>query len=190
VHHAESTEISGVILEAGTALGGSAIVMASAKHPQRPMFVFDAFETIPPPSERDDSDAHQRYALIQSGKARGIKGSPYYGYHPNLVEQVEHNFSKFGYPLGRHNIYLAKGYYSNTLRLDQPVAVAHLDCDWYHSVRTCLERIVPYLAVGGTLIIDDYQHWSGCRRAIDDYFASRTTGFKFVMKSRLHIIRR
>lgn len=186
---AESRGISGALIEAGTALGGSAIAMAAAKLPDRPMFVFDAFETIPPPSDKDGSDAHQRYALIQSGKATGLKGDTYYGYHPNLLEQVEHNFLDFGYPVADNNIHLTKGYYADTLRLNQPVAVAHLDCDWYDSVMTCLERIVPYLAVGGRLIIDDYQHWSGCERAVDDYFVGRKNGFEFVMKSRLHIIR-
>lgn len=187
---AESQQIPGVLVEAGTALGGSAIVIAAAKSPKRPLWVFDAFETIPPPSERDGSDAHQRYALIQSGKAVGLKGAPYYGYQTNLMERVAQNFTRFGYPPSTHRIHLIKGYYSETLRLDQPVALAHLDCDWYDSVMTCLERIVPYLAVGGRLIIDDYMHWSGCRRAVDDYFNGRTEGFEFVMKSRLHILRR
>jgi asparagine synthase (glutamine-hydrolysing) len=189
VSSAESQQTPGVIVEAGTALGGSAIAMAAAKLPGRPMLIFDAFETIPPPSERDGNDAHQRYVLIQSGKATGLRGDTYYGYRVNLLEQVEHNFSCFGYPLSQHNIHLIKGYYVDTLRLNQPVVVAHLDCDWYDSVLICLERIVPYLVVGGRLIIDDYQHWSGCKRAVDDYFAGRKTGFEFVMKSRLHIIR-
>lgn len=190
VENVEKQKIPGVLIEAGTALGGSAIAMAAAKQPERALFVFDAFETIPPPSERDDSDAHQRYALIQSGKAVGLKGTPYYGYQTNLLQQVEQNFVRFGFPLSAHHINLVKGYYIDTLRVDQPVAIAHLDCDWYDSVMTCLERIVPYLAIGGRLIIDDYAHWSGCRRAVEDFFGGRREGFEFIMKSRLHIVRR
>ncbi len=190
VSSAESQRLFGVIVEAGTALGGSAIAMAAAKRPDRPMFIFDAFETIPPPSVRDGHDAHERYTVIQSGKAQGLRGGIYYGYRHDLREQVEQNFVNFGYPLSPHHIHLIKGYYVDTLRLNQPVVVAHLDCDWYDSVMTCLERIVPYLVVGGKLIIDDYQHWSGCKSAVDDYFANRKTGFEFVMKNRLHISRR
>lgn len=190
VNDAERQKIPGILIEAGTALGGSAIAMAAAKQPERTMLIFDAFEMIPPPSERDDRDAHQRYALIRDGQAVGLKGTPYYGYQPNLLQQVEQNFVRFGFPPSTHHIHLVKGYYADTLRVDRPVAVAHVDCDWYDSVMTCLERIVPYLAVGGRLIVDDYTHWSGCRRAVEDYFAGRQEGFEFIMKSRLHIVRR
>jgi asparagine synthase (glutamine-hydrolysing) len=55
---------------------------------------------------------------------------------------------------------------------------------------TCLRRIEPHLVSGGVLVIDDYEDWSGCRKAIDDYFASRHGEFLFEMKSRLHIVRR
>jgi hypothetical protein len=27
------------------------------------------------------------------------------------------------------------------LHLDEPVALAHIDADWYESVRTCLQRL-------------------------------------------------
>jgi asparagine synthase (glutamine-hydrolysing) len=40
------------------------------------------------------------------------------------------------------------------------------------------------------LIIDDYYTWSGCRKAVDDYFADKKDGFGFCNKSRLHIIRK
>ncbi|MCC9077579.1 TylF/MycF family methyltransferase [Litorilinea aerophila] len=189
VKDVESRQIPGVLIEAGTALGGSAIVMAAAKHSRRPLLIFDAFETIPPPSERDGQDAHQRYALIQCKKAVGLKGTLYYGYRTNLIAEVKHNFARFGYPVSIHQVSLVQGYYEETLYVDQAVALAHIDCDWYDSVMTCLERIVPYLSVGGRLIIDDYAHWSGCRQAVDDYFANRQQGFQFIMKSRLHILR-
>jgi asparagine synthase (glutamine-hydrolysing) len=53
----------------------------------------------------------------------------------------------------------------------------------------CLQRIVPRLIVGGTLVIDDYEAWSGCRKAVDEYFVDKTAEFTFVKKSRLNIIR-
>lgn len=190
VRLAESQQIPGALLEAGTALGGSAIAIAAAKRVERSLLIFDAFETIPPPSVRDGSDAHERYAVISSGQATGINGDLYYGYQPNLMERVIENFFQFGYPPSLHHIQLIKGYYADTLQLNQTVALAHIDCDWYDSVMICLERIVPLLPAGGRLIIDDYMCWSGCRSAVDDYFRDRKKEFEFVMKSRLHILRR
>ena len=32
--------------------------------------------------------------------------------------------------------------------------------------------LYPALTPGGVLIIDDYGHWEGCRKAVDDYFGA------------------
>ncbi len=87
------------------------------------------------------------------------------------------------------NVHLIKGLFEDTLICKQPVALAHIDCDWYDSVMVCLERIVPMLTPGGVLVIDDYEHWSGCREAVEEYFKDKKEQFSFVKKSRLHIIK-
>ena len=85
---------------------------------------------------------------------------------------------------------MVKGLYSDTLKIDSPVSLAHIDCDWFDSVMTCLERIAPRLVKGGALVIDDYDNWSGCKSAVDLYFNDRKAEFDFVRKSRLHIVKR
>lgn len=190
VKKAEADKQAGIIIEAGVALGGSAIVLAAAKSPQRPLFLYDAFEMIPAPTDGDGPDAHERYQKIKAGQAVGIKGDDYYGYQSDLLERVIRVFHDFDLPPTANATHFVKGYYEDTLLVEEPVAVAHLDCDWYSSVICCLEQIVPNLVVGGTLIIDDYEAWSGCRRAVDEYFNGRQKEFEFVMKSRLHITRR
>jgi hypothetical protein len=45
-----------------------------------------------------------------------------------------------------------------------------LDTDWYESTKVELEILYPKLVRGGVLIIDDYGHWRGARKAVDDYF--------------------
>jgi asparagine synthase (glutamine-hydrolysing) len=180
----------GIIIEAGCALGGSAMVITAAKNPSRAFYVYDAFGMIPPPSSRDGRDAHERYAQIATGTSGGIKGDPYYGYEQDLFERVKKTFDAFDYPLDQNNILLVKGLFSDTLLVAEPVALAHLDCDWYDSVMTCLQRIVPHLVRGGALILDDYDDWSGCRAAIDDFFRGRESEFEFVFHSRLHVIRK
>ena len=180
----------GIIIEAGCALGGSAVVIAAVKEPSRPFYVYDLFGMIPPPSERDGRDAHERYALIANHRTGGIKGDEYYGYQQDLFDRVKATFTRLGYPIEEHNIHMVQGLFEDTLEVTQPVVLAHLDCDWYDSVLTCLQRIEPRLIQGGALIIDDYDDWSGCRAAVDDYFAGRQSEFDFVQRSRLHIIRK
>jgi O-methyltransferase len=187
VHRAESRRVQGVLIEAGCALGGSAIVMTAAKREERPLYVYDTFGRIPPPSGRDAADVHERYRIISSGRSEGINGDKYYGYRENLYQEVCDSFSSFGFPLQENSVHLVKGLFDHTLTGTEAVAIAHIDCDWYDSVFTCLSRIVPRLIVGGTIVLDDYYSWSGCRKATDDYFADKRDRFSFTRRARLHV---
>ena len=189
VRWVEEAGLQGMLIEAGCALGGSAIVMAAAKAPNRALHVYDVFSMIPAPSERDGEDVHRRYDVIRSGKSAGIDGGGYYGYEEDLRERVTGNFQRLGFPLDENHVELVEGLFQDTLRPDGPVALAHLDGDWYESVMTCLRSIVPWLVRGGRLVIDDYHTWSGCRQAVDEFFEGRMRDFRFAGVSRLHIVR-
>ena len=60
------------------------------------------------------------------------------------------------------------------MKIDGPVAFAHVDVDWYEPVKTSLERIFPNLTVGGSIILDDYHDWGGCRKATDEFLREVT----------------
>ena len=186
----EARGAPGILVEAGCARGGSAIVLAAAKHRARPLYVYDVFDMIPPPSAKDGADVHGRYGVIASGRAKGIAGQTYYGYERDLFGVVTENFRRHGIDLAAHNVRLVKGLFEHTMHIGEPVALAHLDCDWYESVTTCLHRIVPNLVVGGVVVVDDYDRWSGCRAAIDEYFADRRDRYDVIHRSRLQIVRR
>ncbi|MET1131919.1 MAG: TylF/MycF/NovP-related O-methyltransferase, partial [Aeromicrobium sp.] len=184
----EAAGIPGALVEAGTARGGSAIVMASAKAPTRPMYVYDVFDQIPPPSDRDGADVHERYATITAGMARGVGGELYYGYRDDLYGEVSQSFTRLGVAPETSNVQLVKGLFQDTIDLDEPVALAHLDGDWYDSTMTCLERIAPLISPGGRIVLDDYYAWSGCREAVNDYLAEHP-GFRREARGRLHLVR-
>lgn len=187
----EKLGIKGHIIEAGCGLGGSAIVIASSKAIERSFYIYDVFGMIPPPSEKDGKDAHQRYEVIETGRSQGVRGGVYYGYVNNLYEQVQNTFKEFGTDLNANSITLIRGLYQDTIRVDFPVSLAHIDCDWYESVTTCLQRIWPNLVIGGTMVIDDYYTWSGCKRAVDEYFNDQNkSDCDFIKKSRLHIVKK
>lgn len=170
----------GVIIEAGCALGGSAIALCATKSKQRPLRVYDVFGMIPPPGEKDDPDVHERYQEIKSGASKGIDDDPYYGYEENLYDKVKDSFARFELPVDQNAAELIKGLVQDTLEGDDPVCLAHVDVDWFDPVMTCLERIVPRLIPGGAIVLDDYNAWSGCRKATDEYFAGeRRAGFEF-----------
>lgn len=168
---AEEARLPGIFLEAGCALGGSAILLASLKDTGRPLVVYDVFGMIPPPSEHDGPDVHERYAVIARRESEGISGDEYYGYQHDLEAVVRSNFAEFGIDCDRQNVSLVKGMIQETMTLAEPVALAHIDVDWYEGVAVCLQRIFPRLVVGGTMILDDYHAWSGCRTAADEFLA-------------------
>ena len=139
----------GIFLEAGCALGGSSILMASIKTDRRPLFIYDVFGMIPAPTAEDTEDVHARYRKIAAGQSKGIGGDKYYGYEKDLYETVQSNLQRFGVNLERQRVHLVKGLIQDTLKIDQPVAFAHIDVDWFAPVMTCLERVFPRLVIGG-----------------------------------------
>lgn len=184
----EQAGVQGLFIETGCALGGSAIAIGKAKKPQRRFRIYDAFGMIPPPTDKDDADVHARYQEIKSGKSAGIGGGTYYGYTENLQEIVAANLDQHGVSPTTNNIALIKGYFEDTLVINEPVAFAHVDCDWYESVKVCLRQIVPNLSAGGKIVFDDYYEWSGCRRAVDEYFRGKQARYLFrTVGRKLHV---
>src|SRR5207247_3006873 len=121
----EADRIDGLIVETGTALGGSAITLASAKSPSRPMHVYDVFGMIPEPSEKDGKDVHRRYAAIVSGASAGIAGDTYYGYRDDLLGEVTEAFARHGLPAAENHVTLIQGLFQDTIYLGVPVALGH-----------------------------------------------------------------
>ena len=163
--------VPGNYLEAGVALGGSAILLALFKPAEVVLDLYDVFSMIPSPAEHDGEDAHRRYNEIRSGNSAGIGGGTYYGYIDNLLEVVKANLRGFGLDPDGSTIHCTPGLFEDTLRPTGPIALAHVDCDWYDSVRVCIEQITPHLSAGGMIIFDDYSSYSGCRSAVDEWLA-------------------
>jgi Macrocin-O-methyltransferase (TylF). len=184
----QANKLKGIFIEAGCALGGSSIVIANAKVWYKKLFIYDVFGMIPPPSNEDAEDVHKRYETIKSGQSQGLNGDTYYGYVDDLLNTVKGNFADCGVSL--KNVNFVKGLYENTLKISHPVAFAHIDCDWYESVTTCLNQIVPNVVVGGIIVIDDYYDWSGCKKAVDDFFKDKQSSFEMIFGEKLTIIKK
>ncbi len=55
----------------------------------------------------------------------------------------------------------------------ESLAVIRLDGDLYESTTDALAALYPKLSPGGFVIVDDYGAFEPCRRAVDDYRATR-----------------
>jgi len=165
--------VDGCFVECGIALGGSGIIITTLMPEGRTFHGYDVFGMIPAPtSEEDDEKSKARYETIRTGQSRGIGGDRYYGYVEHLFGQVLANFARFGQPVDGSRVVLYRGLFQETLHPPTPIAFAHIDCDWYDPVKLCLQRIAPCLADGGYVVLDDYNDYGGCRRAVDEFVES------------------
>ena len=87
------------------------------------------------------------------------------------IEDVQRNLLSTGYDEQKTSF--IKGKVEDTIPASAPegIALLRLDTDWYESTLHELVHLFPRLSSGGVLIIDDYGHWQGARRAVDEYFA-------------------
>ena len=171
VAHIEASGIGGAVVECGVWRGGSMMAAAFAllqlESTTRQLYLFDTFRgmTEPRPIDRD---LHGRPA------ADWLRDESRDG---ELVRArcdlptVRQAMLRTRYPWKK--IVFVPGRVEEVLPAEAPsrIALLRLDTDWYESTYHELEHLWPRLADGGVLIIDDYGHWQGARKAVDEYFA-------------------
>ncbi len=138
--------VRGDIVECGVYNGGSAAIMAAAQSGSkdaRTVWLFDSFEGLPPPTEQDGTYEREHY---------------YKGWCGGTAEKVEEIFQRFRLP--RERLRIVQGWFENTFPKTVPnmgpIALLHIDADWYESVKICLETLYPKVVSGGYIELDDY----------------------------------
>jgi hypothetical protein len=74
--------------------------------------------------------------------------------------------------------------------LPEQISILRLDTDWYTSTKIELEVLYKKLVKGGILIIDDYGHWQGARKAVDEYFKNKNIWLHYVDYTCRYIIKK
>lgn len=161
--------IPGCFVECGVWRGGSAAIMGLAirnSGQQRDLHLFDSFEGLPEPTERDGISAREYSGGRASGALRSVDQC-----RAGLEDVRALLLGRLGFEPSR--VHFHAGWFQNTLPADAgrlgPIALLRLDGDWYESTRLCLEHLYPRLSAGGLIIMDDYWAWEGCRTATDEY---------------------
>jgi O-methyltransferase len=164
--------IPGDIAECGVWRGGSmmaaALALLAAGDTDRTLYLYDTFEGMPDPSQRDTNYAGKSASSLLKGHP---KGTGHWCFA--TLEEVQKNMYSTGYPPDK--IKLIKGRVEETLPVVRPekLALLRLDTDWYESTKLELEMLYPILHKRGILILDDYGYWQGARQAVDEYFDAR-----------------
>ncbi|WP_019198157.1 TylF/MycF/NovP-related O-methyltransferase [Afipia birgiae] len=166
----EANNIPGAIVECGVWRGGSMMALArtllSMNAGNRELFLFDTFDGMSSPDDNDVSLAGERASELIEQHTKS-ESDLFWCYAP--LEAVKQAVLSTGYPEEKVNF--VKGRVEETLPGAAPeqIALLRLDTDWYESTRHELETLYPRLVRGGVLILDDYGHWQGARKAVDEY---------------------
>lgn len=177
VEYVVRREIPGAFVECGVWRGGSVLAMVLTLSrldvDDRDVYLFDTFEGMTAPTDADTSQ-YAEPAVTTWARARRTGRQAWgsvFGPEQFGLEQVQELVTSSGYPPGR--LHFVAGPVEETVpdRAPPEVALLRLDTDWYESTRHELLHLYPRLVDGGVLLIDDYGHWQGCRRAVDEYFS-------------------
>lgn len=152
---------------AGAAAGGS---VGRRGELERRLWLYDTFSGPTEPSEVDriawnGKGVRERWEADRRGEAANFT------LWAIARDEVASNLRSCGWP--EESTVLVEGDVVETLERQRPerIALLRLDTDWYESTARELALLYPLLVSGGVLIIDDYGHFEGARRAVDEYFS-------------------
>jgi O-methyltransferase len=155
--------VPGDFLEAGVCQGGASILLRALQvaygQPQRRTWLADSFEGLPVPAHEADTNydfSEEKQPWLAFSRAA-----------------VEDNFRT--YDLLSDQVLFLPGWFRDTL-MNAPVpdlAILRLDADLYESTSEALTALYDRVSPGGFVVIDDYDAFAPCRRAVQEFRAER-----------------
>lgn len=176
VEHVVRRGVPGALVECGVWRGGSVVAMVRVLQrlgvDDRDVYLYDTFTGMTEPADVDTSPLDA--PALQTWRETPAGTRPWaWAFAPDIydLDLVRDVVLATGYPPER--LHFVQGTVEQTIPgvVPDDVAVLRLDTDWYASTRHELVHLYPRLSPGGVLIVDDYGHWDGARRAVDEYFA-------------------
>lgn len=164
LEHIRLNNIDGDLVECGVYKGGNILGMmeyCNYFNLNKTIWAYDTFSGMTQP-KNIDVDIHNNSAsnIIDSAKC------------DESLSNFQKNISKSKY----NYLKIIVGDVCETLCVNDNapdnIALLRLDTDWHDSTKCELDILYPKVVSGGSIIIDDYGHWRGCRKAVDNYFGS------------------
>lgn len=150
-------KIPGDVVECGVCNGGSAAAISLALgKTSRKIWLYDSFMGLPETTETD-----------------GEFATTYVGACVGTPEKVKDAMAIAG--VCEQDYIIQEGWFKDTFQkpLPKSISLLHIDADWYDSVMLSLNTFYELVSEGGTIILDDFAHWEGCREAFYDFAARR-----------------
>ncbi len=147
------SRLVGDMAEVGVYQGGSAKIICEVKG-QRKLHLFDTFEGLPQPSEKDTHFGIKFWSNKEFSNT-----------NEDLVRKFLQRYD---------NLYVYKGRFPDTSGpiKDEKFSFVHLDVDLYESTIECLKFFYPRLIKGGIILTHDY-HTNGVQSAFKEFFRGK-----------------
>ncbi len=166
-------DLPGNFVECGAFKGGASAMMSAVikRYSQRlrKLFAFDTFSGMPEPTE---CDRHEGIAANDTGFGVGTLSAPIAENIYRIAEQLD----------VKDILEAVPGLFKDTLPVYSAqigeIALLHADGDWYESTMDIFNNLYNAVVPNGTIQIDDYGHWEGCRLAVHDFARERNLRFE------------
>jgi O-methyltransferase len=171
MEYIEFEKIPGDVVECGVWKGGSALLMAiklEKSESKRTLWLYDTFNGMTQPTSYDKKIGGKVTAQQMLDKSIKSTAENTWAY-ATLQEVKENVLGNTSFPESR--IKFIVGDVAQTLLAETPnqIALLRLDTDWYESTLIELQTLFKLVAPGGVVIIDDYGHWEGSKKATDEF---------------------
>lgn len=167
VRYVDAVGLPGDIVEVGVYKGGSMLAMMKAHvgagAPKRKFHLYDTFTGMTAPTEADvDLGGYTAEHLMnQNVDVRCICS----------LENVQKTIRELS-GLPETAVEYHVGDILQNKVYPACIAVLRLDTDWYESTAFELANFYDLVIPGGVVIVYDYGHWKGSRKAVDEFLAT------------------
>jgi O-methyltransferase len=177
----------GDFAECGTWMGGSSFAMLLAQRRLygkvlKPVWMFDSFQGLPRPDERDGPLAVKYVQEIDS---------PHYFNNCAIpLAKVMEAIQRFGF--SPQEAIVVPGWFNESLAghkqelAERRLAVLRIDCDFYEPVSYVLKELTPFISEEGAIILDDYYAWDGCAQATHDFLSQNNLSWRIRSMDKFH----
>lgn len=171
VEYVIKNKIEGDFVECGVWRGGSAMIMTKMlidhNLKNKKIYLYDTFDGMSAPTELDISFQGEKAEELMKSREKN-ETDVIWAYAS--LEDVKRNIFSTG--IDPECVNFVKGKVEETIPqiIPDKISILRLDTDWYESTYHELIHLFPRLVQGGIIIIDDYGHWEGAKKAVNQYF--------------------
>ncbi len=178
VKHVVDNNIPGAFVECGVWKGGSSLIMVltllELGAANRDIYLFDTFDGMTDASPYDrDLHGHSAGDLMEGSQGEVVAELVQ---ARATLDTVKNVMATTGYD--ERLLHYVPGDVRETLARTQTlhIALLRLDTDFYDSTMAEMEVLYPRVRTGAPVIVDDFGHWQGAQKAIEDYFGDSANG--------------